>query len=347
MFNIYIKPTELCNLKCDHCYIPLSSRENSFKMTPEQVDYILDQCLNFFSDLNKVNLIFHGGEPLLMGVGYYGKFLDKLKQNGVENIRVSFQSNMLLYNKEWKLFLKQNKASIGTSYDFFSNFRRLAGCTDSKKYFILWTQKIKQYQDDFRQRVYTITVLSKQNVKYIPDIIDIAEELGLNLKLNPLYNAGKIKADYKSFSLTPQEYGESLKIAYRCWQKYKNKGMVIEQCKDMESFVTGESSLTHTRCPYAGNCVGHIWCIDPKGNIYNCGCDVQLGGKYYMGNYKIGINKEKYIKAKAEDNQISLDCYECGICGGGCKLFRDKKTKKYLWCDSYKKLYKEVKNAFC
>ncbi|MGB9809776.1 MAG: hypothetical protein ACPLSA_07045, partial [Caldanaerobacter sp.] len=71
------------------------------------------QCVKF-SGQRHITVVFHGGEPLLLGVEYYEKILNELSKEGLE-LSVSFQTNLLLYDQNWKAFFKKYKARVSSS----------------------------------------------------------------------------------------------------------------------------------------------------------------------------------------------------------------------------------------
>ncbi|MGB9811902.1 MAG: SPASM domain-containing protein, partial [Dictyoglomus turgidum] len=192
----------------------------------------------------------------------------------------------------------------------------------------------------FGERLYVIVVVSKINKPYVEEIIDIGEHLGLNLKLNPLFSAGRATEFFNTVGLTAEEYGEVLVRAYRQWSKYKPSGMIFEQGKEYEDYVRGIDIKPLLKCPYSGSCTGYIWGISPRGEIYNCLTSMYFG-KYLLGNYITGINEQSFREAQMH-SLPDPECLTCGICGGGCKLFRTQEGKS-LWCLSYKMLYSEIK----
>ncbi len=345
-----IHTTYSCNANCLHCGVKGLNYGKQVLDIDAGVKAI-KACIDFLKTekqriVNEIVLIFHGGEPFLPGVIYYEKFLNKLyKSFSGFKFEISFQTNLTLYSQEWKNFLQHYKGKISTSYDFFADFRVFNRNSSTEDYYKTWIDRVKQYQDDFGGRVHVITVVNQLNKNHIKEIINLSYTLGLNLKLNPLYCAGNAKNIYNECAINAIEYGQILIDAYKAYKKYhqEDKTFIVEQCKEMEDFVLGKDDKMFTKCPYAGNCVGFIFGIAPNGDIYNCGDDIQLGGKFYLGNADKGIDKDKYLNALVQDALIPEECYQCGICGGGCKLFRN--NGKIIWCESYKMLYHHIKKT--
>ena len=65
--NILVMPTDACNMDCVYCFHTTHQSGIDF-MSIETVKQILDITTPFYK---RVNLIWHGGEPLLLGLDFY------------------------------------------------------------------------------------------------------------------------------------------------------------------------------------------------------------------------------------------------------------------------------------
>ena len=64
-FNIYIKLTNGCNLRCKHCFNEIMMNHNS--MSDETLNKVIN-WLKEFRNINPesiINMSLHGGEPML------------------------------------------------------------------------------------------------------------------------------------------------------------------------------------------------------------------------------------------------------------------------------------------
>ncbi|HLE86297.1 MAG TPA: radical SAM protein [Candidatus Brocadiaceae bacterium] len=100
--SLLIKMTGECNFKCAYCYDFSPQREKNH-ISAERIIATIDQII---SKTKKLNITFHGGEPLLRFtvikevVNYCTrKFTDK-------KIRYALQTNGSLFNKEIVEFCK-------------------------------------------------------------------------------------------------------------------------------------------------------------------------------------------------------------------------------------------------
>ena len=67
--------------------------------------------------MKNVRIIWHGGEPLLMGIDFYKEVIEIEKQFPNTMFSNGIQTNATLINDEWIDFFKTNKINVGISYD--------------------------------------------------------------------------------------------------------------------------------------------------------------------------------------------------------------------------------------
>lgn len=95
--TIIAKPTHSCNLNCKYCYLENSAENGKMSET------LLAQSIQKVSDFaENSHWIWHGGEPLLMGIDFYKSVKD------IQNF----------YNKKGKQFsniIQTNGTLINTS----------------------------------------------------------------------------------------------------------------------------------------------------------------------------------------------------------------------------------------
>lgn len=122
--NIVFKISERCNLKCDYCYFFFGGDE-SWKKHPPLVSRKVVQDLGAFvaraaqdHRLEVIDLVFHGGEPLLMSKPRFSEMCETLR--GYENgFRFSFalQTNGVLVDEGWIDIFERYRVTVGVSLD--------------------------------------------------------------------------------------------------------------------------------------------------------------------------------------------------------------------------------------
>lgn len=100
--NILVMPTDACNMNCVYCFHK-PYQCGIEVMSIETVKRLLDITAPFYKS---INFIWHGGEPLLMGLDFYQKVVELQKQSSC-NIKNSIQSNLTLMTSEMAAFLRK------------------------------------------------------------------------------------------------------------------------------------------------------------------------------------------------------------------------------------------------
>ena len=87
-------------------------------MNYETLEKSIFEPMNYAGKNGKIKYIWHGGEPLLLGINFYKKaieFQEKAKYETGCNYDNSLQSNLTLLNNEYIDFFKNNDFSIGST----------------------------------------------------------------------------------------------------------------------------------------------------------------------------------------------------------------------------------------
>ncbi len=127
---IYLKLTNRCQLRCQHCYNAVSKFNDDLSVNT------LKQAVSFINNktlTNNVTLILHGGEPLYDGIQKSQFVIDNVDKK----VNLYITTN-LMYNIDEKTlnFFKQFKL-ISTSWDYKIRFR-------TKQQLKLWENNVRK-----------------------------------------------------------------------------------------------------------------------------------------------------------------------------------------------------------
>lgn len=123
--QVVLKISERCNLKCSYCYFFFGGDE-SWRTHPvsidlETVEHVAKylQQLALAHCLPKIELILHGGEPLLLPKDRFRKLLTTFRQHETHEFRFDFslQTNAVLIDEEWIDIFEEFDILIGVSLD--------------------------------------------------------------------------------------------------------------------------------------------------------------------------------------------------------------------------------------
>lgn len=123
--QVVLKISERCNLKCSYCYFFFGGDE-SWKRHPVSIElktvehvaaYLQQLALKY--RLPKIELILHGGEPLLLPKDRFKKLLQVFRQHETSAFRFDFslQTNAVLIDDEWIELFSEFNILIGVSLD--------------------------------------------------------------------------------------------------------------------------------------------------------------------------------------------------------------------------------------
>lgn len=94
--SILIMPTDICNMNCVYCFHN-SHHEKAGKMSLDTLKKLYDITLN---EYEQVTFIWHGGEPLVMGLTFFQSAIEMQKEYKNVKIQNRMHSNLTLLTDE-------------------------------------------------------------------------------------------------------------------------------------------------------------------------------------------------------------------------------------------------------
>jgi len=321
--TIILKPSHNCNYHCIYCYDrflrakhhEILSVENCIKALEKT--FILRNPDNF-----KFQVIWHGGEPTLLGINYLDTVMSYFKDKEY-TIEWCMQTNGSLLNEEWFQLAKKYDLHIGLSWDGVStDSTRLANQKDKKMNIF----EIAMLCDKYSLRVGLLMVVTPNNANTLLASYELAKKLNLSISFNPLFGENINKEDYLKMA-----YGQLELFDYLLQQ---DDGEFSRPFEWIKSFVLGEWS----------NLCEFTWCsnkwlgIDCNGNITQCGKpwgDDLMWGNILDDNItweKIESSPMSKLLADIGEQQWKYckDCKWMSVCMNGCPFNGwDAETKTY------------------
>lgn len=320
--TVLVKPTHRCNLNCKYCYEKEPREFYGDKlMPPEYIDKLLEVLKKGYS---KVQLTWHGGEPLLAGEEWYDevyKYINKHNSKEFE-IKCSMQSNGYLYEK-YKEMIKKYNINYSVSFDFLDD-----NCNRT-----ISDNKIKLEENIFNNKIGTISVVNDSS-KLINTYNILKEKYNNNIKAGGI--SFNVIFENKEF-----ENEDILNKYIENWKQYLNYVFYDKDNKEFEErisidffkIVLGYKSVL---CNHK-ECMKTFLCLDVDGGIYHC-------DRFWKPIFKfVNINEinypteiftsENYKKMLSNHLDIKFKCsLECPVydfCNSGCiadRNFKDDGT---------------------
>lgn len=352
--SVIAKPTHECNLKCRYCYLEESAEDG--RMSEGLMVQSIEKVSSFAEDSH---WIWHGGEPLLMGIDFFRAVKDvqdfyRKKEKKFSN---GIQSNATLVTPELVDFIKKTRDfNVGTSIDgpreVHNRTRIYADGTGSFDD-VLTGQKLLK-----RERIGggAICVINAQNIDFPQELYNFFKSERINVKFNPLIKSGRAKENLNDLGITPKQYGDFL---LKLWNIYnedvKKEGKVSVDIDPFMEVLGNIGTGKPLGCNYSVSCRDNFISIGPQGDIYPCG---RFDGirEFWMGNVKKGTIEEAVtsgINSKLKERNLSnvRGCSSCDfgkVCNSGCMhnaYFSGDVSGKDPYCSSYQMLFKEMKSV--
>lgn len=317
--NIILKVTEKCNLKCSYCYEHLFS--SSYRLDMSEVISKLDNT-------EVTNLIYHGGEPLILGMNYYERIQELLKSHNLI-YKQSLQTNGLLLNSEWQDFLIENAISYSVSVDFAPEVRQQLNL------------KELEYISKKDPNAGVIVVIHKKNISKLIEIYKTLVDIG--------YSTISFNLIYSGYELTPtlSEY----KTYYTKFYQYLTTLPEVKERTFLYNCVNYLNLDNVIQCS-PENCRYNWLTIRINGDIYPCErIPILLGNVKNVSKLNNIFETEKYEDYVNSTLGLQVKCLNCPArttCRTGCFCNHDilNKTLSEYDCGIAKYTHNILENIF-
>lgn len=349
--SIMIKPaSSACNLVCDYCFYKDEADNRSVSCHPfmdeRTVASLVEKSLH---GAQAVTFAFQGGEPSLVGLAWFRRFVEIVKDRNLQGIPVNygFQTNGTLLDDDWGRFFFENQFLVGISCDGFSKLHNLyRKRLDSKKS----SDAVFRGIDAMVRNgvaLNVLTVVTNAVADNFDALWDFFLSKGLLFQqyiacLDPLDGEGNRFLD-------PVVYGRFLIRLARKWVASLQSPKPVS-IRLFDNFISILMGYPPEACDMNGRC-SIQYVVESDGTVYPC--DFYCLDRYELGN----INEHTIIQLDRRRDEINFlheadsiheDCVSCpifSVCRAGCKRNRDA-SNKFRFCESYRMLFATMGDTF-
>ena len=362
-FHVMAKPAgSACNLDCTYCYY-LSKRElprgpGAGHMDDEVLEhYIRDYIQSVTAD--EVVFSWQGGEPTLMGLGFFEKIVSLQRKHAKPGQRIEndLQTNGTLLDEDWAQFLKRNRFLVGLSIDgpreVHDRFRLDKHGEPTFDRVVAAAQLLRQYKVPFN----TLSCVHRYSASRPLDVyrflrreigstylqfIPIVEFRGFEVTApggldaaqlpvvgSPASHPGHPDSIVTDWSVDPEEYGYFLCKVWDEWHSRDLGKVLVNFCETLVAQHLGEPSQL---CIYSEVC-GKGLAIEHDGSVY--ACDHYVYPEYRRGNLRsrdlasMAFDPEQVRFGYAKSESLPARCRTCPYlsdCWGECPKNRVLRT---------------------
>lgn len=320
-------------------------------------DKVLDSFLKKYIEYSPehLTLCWHGGEPMIAGLSFYQKVVEKIRQFGGSKITTYhlLQTNGSLMTDEFAKFFKDNNFYIGVSIDgpnkLHSKQRMLNNGNSS---FSLAMKAIETLRKaDIEPGI--ICTVTKENYRNAKEILDffVGNEL-YNLSFSPVAYVDSRKKNEKNLVLSSEDWFGFLKDIFYTWFSYNDPQVKIRELNEVIAWRLGKPL---NMCASGKACL-HWFSVSPFGDISACeyfNYDKPFGNITQNTFQNIFRSKEfkEFEKMQLFVNPICKECEFYNMCGNGCSRLRQidnvfDARGIHMYCNQRKSLYHEINNSF-
>lgn len=367
----------ICNLDCRYCYYlhkeELYPGSRKWKMTDDCLESYIRQFMEAQpKQAAEVTFAWQGGEPTLMGLEFFERCVAIQQKYARPNqtVRNSIQTNGILLDNDWCLFLRRNQFLVGLSIDgpaaLHDAYRVDRQGNGSHRDVIAALRKLKKFNVEFNAlvTVHRANADSGRRIyEYLRDsgfgflqFIPIVERKGIGRhaegeSTEDLIDFHNAESGVSSRSVPPEQFGDFLCEVFDSWIQ-QDVGRVFVQIFDqaLSAWLDIEPSL----CVFKKRC-GRAIAMEHNGDLYSC--DHFVDEEHLLGNINV-IPLEDLVNSSAQEEfgaakETSLPtyCVDCEVrfvCNGECPKNRFLKTPSgdpglnYL-CAGYRKFFNHIR----
>jgi len=315
--------TNMCNLRCKHCY------QKAEKSLPDELT--LNEKLAVLDQLDRAYVAavaFSGGEPLI-----HPDFLKVAREASLRGMYVSVATNGTMITRELAKKLKE----VGVNYVEISldssnsrrhdSFRGVSGA---------WERAVRGIRICVEEGLVTgvATTLTKMNYDEIEDIVDLCEDLGVKRVIFFNFIPTGRGSDIVNWDLTCDEREEALKTIYKLATSRKlevvSTAPQLARVALQESrgctvapthFAMGSDPGTLALAEFIGGCgAGRIYAaIEPNGDLTPCVFMPIKVGNLRQESFEDLWSKSPIFLKLRDRNAFQEPCGKCQyrfVCGG-------------------------------
>jgi radical SAM protein with 4Fe4S-binding SPASM domain len=296
----------------------------------------------------ELEIIWHGGEPLLLGPRYFAKALDYQRKHcstTFSRIRHSIQSNLTLLSREFIDPLKNlGVTHLGTSFDPIVEMRGVGKNRDWKEYNQRFLDAICLLKEEgFSWGV--IYVATQRSLAKPLEIFNFLTNMSpkRGLMFNPVLVYG---SRLEFLKISPQEYGEFLGTIFSEWWPRRDDFGRIEPFYSLtQNLLENEKFLI---CTDSGACANSHIAVLPDGSASHCGRSADWGVLGYGSIFEKSFSQifedpqREFLRRRQAvlPEKACNGCRFWDICHGGCPLdawfTRESFLDKSEWCSAKK-----------
>jgi len=347
--SLLIKPAGPdCNARCRYCFYNVTREHlgaGKHRMSDTVLAALTEKLLKL--RLPVTTFCWQGGEPTLMGLGFFQRAVKLQKKLGKPGQMVAnaLQTNALSIDDAWAQFLARYRFLVGVSLDGPRQIHDANRGQGTHERVMAAIRTLAKHRVQYN----ILTVVSKVNEDRGEEVYRWLREQGFRfLQFIPAVETDR-QGQALPFAVSPEGYGKFMCQVFDAWLAEGGPGKVY--VRFFESLVSHLAGEPAANCTLGTRCDTYL-VVEHNGDVYPC--DFFVRPELRIGNIlesdlpQLAMSRARHLFADAKFH-LPDECYRCrylSICNGGCLKDRQRahgtfKAPSYL-CPSYKLFYEHA-----
>lgn len=322
--KVIIRASDTCNQNCFYCYVSKAER----RKRTNKIE--LNRLEKFFSEIlsgqifSHVHIIWHGGEPTLLGHDYLRRAIAITNQLKSKNVSVdhSIQTNATAISKQMVNLFVSESVGVGVSIDAPQDIHDKIRVSWSGLSTFEATMRGINKLRNAGLKFGAICVLHRYNYNRVEEIYKFFKNIGISYQLNPFYkDEGVDNEASQQLSITPEQYAKAL---IETFDLYSNDSEHTIDVSDIRDIITSMFIGRSGNCLYHGACHEFIG-IATNGDVFVCdnfsSKNMRIGNIDNLSADDIVQSRTVKLISRRATMLRKTNCSGCrwwDICHGGC-----------------------------
>jgi serine-type anaerobic sulfatase-maturating enzyme len=359
--QVLIKPASAdCNLACDYCFYlkkaGLYPETTQHRMPSDVQEEMIRQILRYGGP--NPSFAYQGGEPTLMGLDYFRRSVELQMRLGTgQSVSNAIQTNGILIDEEWALFLAEYKFLVGLSLDgpahVHDHYRLDRGGHATHAKVERAAETMRACDTSFN----ILSVVSRYSASRAKEIYRYYRDLGCEwLQFIPAVEFDPATGQLADFSPAPLDYGRFMCEIFDEWKKDFRDGRPMVSVRLFDTLLAIHCGMSSPGCTFREKC-GIYVVIEWNGDVYSC--DFFVEPEWKLGNLMDrslrtlieSPRQREFANLKADLPEGCRACEWLWLCHGGCTKDRMRSGNEGergvdYFCESYKMIFEHTQSTF-
>ena len=353
--NILIKPaSSACNMACKYCFYRdvAEHREQAFEgmLSLQKMERVIRAGMEYAD--HSCSFAFQGGELTLAGLDFYRGLVElqkKYARSGVE-IHNAIQTNGMLIDEEWAVFLAENRFLVGLSLDGPAELHNLNRLDTVGEGTFNRVMRAARLMEKHGVEFNILCVVTGRNARSVEKNYRFYRRQGFRwLQFIPCLDSLEQQRGEEKYHLSAENYGDFLIRLFDLWYEDLQRGEYIS-IRHLDNWLSILLGGQPEVCSMTGQCAVQF-VVEGDGGVYPCDFYVldewRMGtvGESSFAEMQRGEVAARFIQASLRVPNKCRRCRWYGLCRNGCRRNRmtllDGEVDRNCYCEAYQRFFSQ------